>query len=112
MRYTYEMIVEKLKLYPTMQEKLKLLRFELGKVARISEDEVMTSLAYGCQSCEKISSGNAVHSETLTIGKPNYKTEKSCQFFYEAALNPFLFLSLQCLFPQTIFHHRLHQPFY
>ena len=59
MRYTYEMIVEKLKLYPTMQEKLKLLRFELGKVARISEDEVMTSLAYGCQSCEKISSGNA-----------------------------------------------------
>jgi len=39
MRYTYEMIVEKLKLYPTLQEKKKLLCFELKKVARVSEDD-------------------------------------------------------------------------
>ena len=56
--YTYEMIVEKLKYYPVLQEKMKLLHFELGNVAHVSENDVLTSLAYGSPSYENFTGGN------------------------------------------------------
>lgn len=59
MRYTNEMIIDKLKLYPEMQEKVKLLRFELNNAVHVSEDDVLASLSYGSSSSEKQSLGNS-----------------------------------------------------
>ena len=74
MRYTYEMIVEKLKLYPTLQEKNKLLCFELKKLARVSEDDILASLAYGSSSGEKTSSGNSNSQDRMLKVAMSYKS--------------------------------------
>lgn len=59
MMYTYEMIVEKLKMYPMLQEKLSLLRFELSNVTHISENDVLDSLAYRSSTREVIAGKNS-----------------------------------------------------
>ena len=53
------MIVEKLREYPVLQERMNLLRFELSNVAHASEKDVLDSLAYSTPTYEPVTGGNA-----------------------------------------------------
>lgn len=47
MKYTTDMIVDKLKRYTMNKEQLALLRFELARPVNISESEMLETMAYG-----------------------------------------------------------------
>lgn len=47
MKYTTEMIVDKLKSYPMKKAQLTLLQFEMTRPAKISEHEMLEVMAYG-----------------------------------------------------------------
>jgi len=73
MTYTYEMIVEKLRQYPMLQERMKLLRFELSNVTCVSEDDVLKSLAYGSPSCETGVRGSSDKNDRIMKMALSYK---------------------------------------
>ena len=45
MKYTNEMVIEKLKEYPIMKKRLQLLAFEMEHMLRVSEDDVLQTMA-------------------------------------------------------------------
>ena len=59
MKYTNEMVIEKLKEYPIMKKKLYLLSFEMEHMMRVSETDVLQTMAQALSSWNNTSqSGN------------------------------------------------------
>lgn len=73
MTYTYDMIVEKLREYPMLQERMNLLRFELSNVAHASENDILDSLAYGTPSYETATGGNTDKRDRIMKVALSYK---------------------------------------
>lgn len=73
MTYTNDMIVEKLREYPVLQERMNLLRFELSNVAHASEKDVLDSLAYSTPTYEPVTGGNADKQDRIMKVALSYK---------------------------------------
>lgn len=68
MKYTDEMVIEKLKAYPILKKKLQLLSFEMEHMMRVSEEDVLQTMAQALSCRNNTSqSGNADLDKVMAV---------------------------------------------